>query len=175
MNKILSVFIINILFLINPSVGYSQLVKCSDIKSPVWFSCVGTVDVNELLLKYSPGGFFFFIEFALEAGADVNHQDKHGRTALMLATFRGGHRVIKALIEAGSDVNHQDKRGWTALMSASNYGNLEAVLLLLEFGADVNSRDNFIGPGALTALKLARMSGHLEIVKALLAAGATEL
>ena len=134
MNKILSIFIINILFLINPSVGYSQWQYwCSDGEYyKMWTGCTNN---NEQLLYNSFLGDFQAVQSLLKAGADVNHQNKFGKTALMFASLGERLDVVRELIKAGADVNLQDNRGWTALGYAYYRGHLEIVEVLIEAGA----------------------------------------
>ena len=56
------------------------------------------------------------------------------------------------------------------LCTASGTGNLAALKLLLDRGADIHNRGH--NPRQLTALHLAAMGGHADVVAALLAAGA---
>ncbi|KAJ7596936.1 ankyrin repeat-containing domain protein [Mycena floridula] len=61
------------------------------------------------------------------------------------------------------DVNSLDEFGYTALHLAADRGNVGAVRLLLEKGADATLKD----PDGLTALELARVAGHDELVEVL--------
>jgi ankyrin repeat protein len=129
------------------------------------------------------------IKFLVEHGADINHQDAKGRTALMFAGDFADS--VKALLEAGADPNIRDNEGNTALMKApwaiqqllfragasqegmqnvafveaANDGNLTKVQELLATGANIN-----YGDGA--ALKSAAQKGNLELIDLLLHAGA---
>ena len=58
---------------------------------------------------------------ALQAGADVDAQDKYGRTAMMLACEYGGKHaagMVRALVDAGADVDKQDIFGKNAPYAA---------------------------------------------------------
>ena len=71
----------------------------------------------------------------LIAGAKINAKNKDGKTALMLAVWRGGNaECVKALLAAGADVSAKDKDGKTALILAneSKYGNTSCVKVLRE-------------------------------------------
>lgn len=46
--------------------------------------------------------------------ADVDHKNDYGRTALMLACYKGHHEVTKALLLAGADLDAVDDGGETA-------------------------------------------------------------
>ena len=71
----------------------------------------------------------------IDAGADINIEDKDGWTALIWASQCGHTETAKALIDAGADINIEDRQGWTALMWASHYGHTETVKLLIDAGA----------------------------------------
>ena len=74
------------------------------------------------------------VVFYLSRGADVNGQDEHHATALMMAAKYGRTKVVREL------VNHPDieinkvawEGGWTALMFAAAYGHDGAVYELLK-------------------------------------------
>ena len=76
----------------------------------------------------------------------------------------------KAFLARGADVNARNAYGATALAFAADKGHLAVVRLLLQHKADVNSRDTFYKE---TPLGWAVGQNHVEIVKALLEAGAT--
>lgn len=59
----------------------------------------------------------------IDAGAEVNLADHHGRTPLMLAAATASSPVAKVLIDAKADVNKADKTGMTALMYAAAAGD----------------------------------------------------
>ena len=86
--------------------------------------------------------------------------------------------MARLLINAKADVNAaRTTNGWTPLITASEHGHLDVVRTLLHAAADVNSTcvyqtDLSDGDTAVvvTALHLARLGGHVEVVKELLAA-----
>ena len=134
MRKLFSVFIINFLFLISPSDGYSQWqLWCGDGEYyKMWVGCTNN---NEQLVFNSYTGDLQAVQSMLEAGADVDYQDNYGRTALIRASRRGYLEVVESLLEAGADVNYQNYLDYTALKWASELGHLEIVEALKEAGA----------------------------------------
>ena len=51
----------------------------------------------------------------LQKGADPNHMDKEGRTALIAAAHTGCVETVEVLLDHGASVNHADSDGRTAL------------------------------------------------------------
>ena len=104
----------------------------------------------------------------LEKGTDIDHQSRHGVTALISASLKGHEEIVQALLARGAEVNHQaHSNGITALISASQLGHEWIVQALLAKGANVELREN---DGA-TALSVARTQ---QIKQLLRAAGATQ-
>ncbi|XP_029387211.1 KN motif and ankyrin repeat domain-containing protein 3 isoform X2 [Mus pahari] len=101
---------------------------------------------------------------------DVNHQNRAGYSALMLAALTSVRQeedmaVAQRLFSMG-DVNAKaNQTGQTALMLAISHGHQDMVAALLECGADVNVQD---ADGA-TALMCASEYGCLDTVQLLLA------
>ena len=108
------------------------------------------------------------VQAALAAGAEVNHADQDGVTALMRAAFHGHTEIAQALLAAEAEVNQADKGGDTALIWAAFHGHTETVQAMLAAGAEVNHADK----GGDTAMMWAARQGHTETVQALLSAGA---
>jgi len=81
----------------------------------------------------------------VEAGADVNHADVFGRTALHdAARFFASFPNVQLLVAAGADVNQADIDGNTPLHYAVRGRNPDTVRLLLRSGA-VPNRTNQLG------------------------------
>jgi hypothetical protein len=108
-----------------------------------------------------------FLAVALSAAASVQKADFVGLCE------HGSVAEITAALKAGANINLGNSEGVTPLMCAAGYNSLAAVNLLIRAKADVKATDN----EDWTALNFAVVYKHkdpecLEIVKALLAAGA---
>jgi len=81
---------------------------------------------------------------------------------------------VQRLAAAGL-IDDEDDIGWTLLMAAANQGQVATVRLLLQHGADPNAGLSTVGctfGDDETALHLGVRSGNLNVVKALVNAGA---
>ncbi|XP_045040182.2 photoreceptor ankyrin repeat protein isoform X3 [Desmodus rotundus] len=95
---------------------------------------------------------------------DVNHQDKEGDTALMLAAQAAGHVTLVSLLlnyYTGLDLERRDQRGLTALMKAAIRDHSGCVAALLMAGADLTAVDPVRGK---TALEWAVLTGSFDTV-----------
>jgi ankyrin repeat protein len=101
----------------------------------------------------------------IERGADVNAVNRFGSTALLLAAEEGHGDVVEALLQAGADVNKADENGYAPLSVAAS---APIATMLIERGADVNAVNRF----GSTALLIAIREGRVDVVEALLQAGA---
>lgn len=67
----------------------------------------------------------------LDCGADVNHQDKYGQTALIHCAFHRNHTdLAKLLLSVGANVDIKNKKNHTALDIAKSLDNLSFVALI---------------------------------------------
>ena len=102
----------------------------------------------------------------LNQKVNVDATDHNGDTALSEAAREGHLEIVRLLLDAGADINNKGYMQNTPLMNASFYGHLDIVehLLANEAAIDVGGKD--------TALTIAARRGHIDIVNALLNAGA---
>ena len=87
----------------------------------------------------------------LVAGTEaINHRNKQGSTALILAARWGHVKAVQDLIGAGADLDLQNDQGHTALMSAAERRERQTAAVLVEAGADPTLKT----PGGKTAADL---------------------
>ncbi|ROT68231.1 putative transient receptor potential cation channel subfamily A member 1-like isoform X2 [Penaeus vannamei] len=125
----------------------------------------------------------------LEAGAKLERRDKDSFTPLLVAACCGHAKAISTLLEHGADVSALDKDDRTAIFWCADQGFEEALKVLLpaaesEDLIDVSDRvvrelvrrHKLLIPDeneeSNTALHLACLEGHPEVVKVLLEHGA---
>jgi ankyrin repeat protein len=124
---------------------------------------------NTPLLRAINDVQFKIMRYLIELGANVNQIYKEGALPLHFAADRNIHKAVEVLIAGGANINHQDKKGFTALHMGALNGSLESVEVLLKHQAEKNVR---IKSSNITPLICAAYSGHTEIVKMLINAGA---
>ena len=95
---------------------------------------------------------------ATNARTQIDFQDMHGKTALMLAAQRGAHHVVQTLLAAGAQVNLKDRFLLNALSNTvktdcSSAEYITIVQDLLAAGAEVNVPD-IDGRKALSAVRI---------------------
>ncbi|XP_051828430.1 KN motif and ankyrin repeat domain-containing protein 3 [Antechinus flavipes] len=114
---------------------------------------------------------FDIVRLLLDTGVcEVDHQNRAGYTALMLAALASvdgedDMDVIRRLFSLGNVNAKASQAGQTALMLAVSHGRQDMVAALLACGADVNLQDE----EGSTALMCASEHGRVEMVKLLLA------
>ncbi|MCJ1396059.1 hypothetical protein MMC18_008946 [Xylographa bjoerkii] len=98
-------------------------------------------------------------------GASMMAKNKHGYTALHVATHRFSNaKIVQLLIDHGADLAARNDRGSTALHEAVTRGYEEIVGVLLQAGADPLSKNN----GGETPLHLATTKIDNKMVASLL-------
>ncbi len=126
-------------------------------------------DKNKRLHEYAEKGLTGGVLLVLQAGADVNHKNKAGNTAVELAQNAQTIEVLKAegatmpeipvkdnlhkyatkgltggvllALKAGADVNHKDLANRTPLHLAAANNHHATAQLLVKHGAQVNAQD----------------------------------
>ena len=116
------------------------------------------------------------IKAALEAGGDPNAMIDDRTSLLALACYRAKYDVAQLLVDHGADVDLDDGSGTLLAGFVDNEGEkiakpeAHAALWLIAHGADCKTATRDSGR---TPLADAARSGHLELVAALIAGGAT--
>ncbi len=106
---------------------------------------------------------------ALESTTNIDQRDGNGRSALHVAAYRGNHAAMRKLVAAGADANALENDYYDILTIAAVANDLETLRLALQLGCKPgNVTSRYQG----TALIAAAHLGHVEIVQALIDAGA---
>lgn len=115
-------------------------------------------DRNAAFLKAAAEGQTPRVRYLIQLGADLDHADADGLTALHHAVLCGGEDVITLLLEAGADVNAESNNDGTPLCVAATYDRSNVVEILVKFRADVNYNAQSVG----TPLHCALRAGHIR-------------
>ncbi|GMP91345.1 hypothetical protein CsSME_00042085 [Camellia sinensis var. sinensis] len=111
-------------------------------------------------------GNSYFVSALIDAGADINHRDSNGQSVVSLAVQSGNIDSVQVLIESGFVIDHSIGR-FLHDAAAINRADLMK-LLFLGFGhIDVNSIDS----QGRTALHVAAIHGHAEVLRFLVSMG----
>ena len=120
-------------------------------------------------LHYScSNGHYSIVALLLDHNADPNPNGT-GETPLIIAFRKRDYKIMKLLLKKGADVNGLIDNCRTIVMSASSKGYQDIVELCLNYNCDLNITDEF----GWTALTLACVNDHVNIVELLLNAGAS--
>jgi ankyrin repeat protein len=109
------------------------------------------------------------IEQLIAEGEKPNIQDANSRTPLHVAAFRRQHAAARALIRLGADPNALDAQRYDVITIAAVNNDLEMLNIALAGGGNARA---VTSPYDGTALIAASHRGHVEIVRALIAAKA---
>lgn len=96
------------------------------------------------LMLASINNLKIFVFLLINAGADLNIQDKNEKTALIYSVIYNNsndYSIVKMLIQFGANINIYGLDGYTVLIWATNCKNGELVKILINAGVDVNYRD----------------------------------
>ena len=103
------------------------------------------------------------------AGANVGARDGNGRTPLIVAAFAGQRDAMRALVAADADANALDADRYDIVTIAAVANDLPTLEVALAIGCRATSvTSRYDG----TALIAAAHLGHVEVVRALIRAGA---
>lgn len=94
-------------------------VKCLFVNSEKCELCINKNDRNKALIQAARKGHANVVIDLVKAGANVNHSDEHGNTALMLAIRENNLNLVQILLKTpGININYADNDGNTALITA---------------------------------------------------------
>ena len=99
----------------------------------------------------------------------LNARDSCGRTPLMVAAYKSRIDAATALIAAGADLDALESDRYDVVTISSVANDVKMLKLVLESGAKAGQMTS---PYDGTALIAAAHLGHVDVVKALIAAGA---
>ena len=94
----------------------------------------------------------------IQAGADVNMQNKYGETLLHISIRRDRRKMVETLLDANADMNRADAPGWTPLMECVMDDMPELCALLIERGADKSKANARGATAAMLVQKFGRQS-----------------
>ena len=100
----------------------------------------------------------------------VASSDADGTTDLHRAVRTGDTAAVARLIKGGADVNAANRYGVTPLLLAADAGDARALQTLLKAGASIKTAEATL-PDRQTLLMRAARTGHVDALKALVAAG----
>ena len=136
----------------------------------------GAVEITNLPVSKSgailglatKANFGVIVKMLVDAGLDINWQDKAGETALHIAARFGHTECAKVLIEGTADQKAdieitESNYAWTPLHVAAVDGQLEIVKLLVDAGANLAKPDS----SGWVAKEHAALRGHMEIARLL--------
>jgi len=107
----------------------------------------------------------------LDSGAPCDEENSKGSTPLVIASRRGNTRIVEKLLQLGANPAGISSNGTTPVLQACHHGHGAVLGLLLKNGGwRLMDVANF---NATTPLMRAAQEGHLEIVRDLLALGAS--
>ena len=149
------------------------LTQHSDLRAQI--NSLTDDDGNSALIIASENGHTGIVKLLLECGANVDHENSSGWTALMKASETGDSKleIIDLLLAHDAQVDLQSNEGYTALMVATQNGQAKlATKLVREYRASVGLKQKH---SSWSALMEASESGSVDIVKVLVEHGADDL
>jgi uncharacterized protein len=119
---------------------------------------------GDRLLRAASGGDSAEAQRLVAAGAPVEHRDRQGRTALLLAVAGNHVEVANVLLGAGASPNAQAANQDTPWLLAGASGRTEILAAMIPAGPDFSIRNRYGGNALIPACERA----HVETVKLLL-------
>lgn len=120
-----------------------------------------------------------YVKLLLSGGTDPDGSGYYYGTPLQAAARTGQYEIVQILLQYGSNVNALEGLWQTPLRAAIMSETSSVVQVVISHGADIDLKYEIQGryddnweEGSANALQLAMRDGNVEIVEALLAAGA---
>lgn len=126
------------------------------------------ISLDQQLIDAARKGDVNLVNELIEGGADINFQDRFGKTPLAVAASNSHIELVAGIIGKAADLNLGKVPPLVAAASVNNPKQVEIVRLLILNGADIHQprQDD------LTPIHLAAMHGHIKVVEELISAGA---
>ena len=128
------------------------------------------------LMMASQDGLRTVVERLVGYRADLNFQTQTGDTALMYASITGNKDIVDILLYHGADPFLKNNMGFTPFMMASQRGHTSTVKEFLKYiERDSPRLDDLLDMRdyvSYSALDLASLEGHQDVVDTLIIAGA---
>jgi L-ascorbate metabolism protein UlaG (beta-lactamase superfamily) len=122
------------------------------------------------LLMASFTGHKEIVQFLIDKGAKVNHQDSFGATPLHMAVLGGQKDIVELLISKGADINIKSGNGKIPLQMAFEKDNPEIIDIFVKQGLALDSSINQYGR---TLLHEAAIMGKIKATRYLVEKGVT--
>lgn len=140
-----------------------------------WLSAQG-VDlptIDGVLVNAARYGDLDAIRYLVDIGCQIDAPESGQlSTPLVHAVHHGYHAALRLLLELGAEPDvPYDKEGGTAVMQAAQQNDLESLQMFADGGADLNKAT----VNGASALLLAALGGHADIVNYLLSRGVEPL
>lgn len=120
-----------------------------------------------ILLLATKSNYYNIVKLLVDSGANINHRDPAGETALHVSARYGHIECARILLDAKADTDLPEEYfGWTPTHIAAVDGHLKIIELLIEAGANVNKPDL----SGWNAREHAALRGNLVIARRLLEA-----
>ena len=153
----------------NGSLGVVQIL----IENDALIDAVAVTNKDTPLVLAAGAGETKIVDLLISRGADVNHQNAYGNSALHQASKQHHLTVCQSLIKAGAKVDLKNNKGSTPLLLAclndeiSNL-NKNAMMIFFKFLVDSGANVNEVDKNAATPLHAAASSGNSNLIEFLL-------
>ena len=145
------------------------VIEAAKTDKSIDLNAVDSIFAQTPLHKAVIAGHSEIVRSLLDAGADVNRQDRYGRTPIQFASLHGyNDLIVSVILDYSPDLGLVDQWDISPLEDAERLGYWKAALLLVENGAVLNTQDPYLH----ALLCAAATHGRPEVMLKLLKAGA---